>query len=246
MRRIRLYTIGVVVILLSAIVGVLWGQPAYAEYLYGRAVKAKATQVAAFVKCVDEGTDNVVILDAGFAQDGYGVWIAVNSPRPEPEPYPERGYPGGNKGITERRTARAYNRAGQGWETLLGCLLDEVPWAGYLRMSYLDLGVHTDQLHRQVAVSASFNFQMIFRTRQDMRELLAAYQTWYRGGNALAGRWIKEERILFVNYAIPRQLGMEVEIREFFPFPDSAQRIKRIASIEVLQDTAETPTGGEG
>ena len=244
MKRLRVYTTSIVAIVLSATLG---------QYFLGDTIRARVDewrrerQMAAFVSCVDSGTDSVVIMDAGRVADGQGVYIAAVASRPQPEKFPERAGPGVNDEINRRRTLRVLARASDTWATVLGCLVDEVPWAGYLKVTMVSLVPHFDQLSGTRAVSITANYQIVIRSRADIRALRLAYSmgsvngSW--PGNEMMGDWILEERVVVVDFAYIELLGGSTELKEKLPFSDTRERILRVASITLMQDKAETPTG---
>ena len=106
---------------------------------------------------------------------------------------------------------------------------------------------HFDQLSGTRAVSITANYQIVIRSRADIRALRLAYSmgsvngSW--PGNEMMGDWILEERVVVVDFAYIELLGGSTELKEKLPFSDTRERILRVASITIMQDKAETPTG---
>ena len=215
----------------------------YPEWRARRALQAKAQDVANFVECVDKSTDWFVILDAAFGNDGRGVAISGYAPRPIPEKFPERAAPTYTEPIAARRLARHHERGREAWQAVLGCALQEVPWMGYLRITFVSLTFHYDLYHGTTGPSAAAEVQLIIRSRRDMTAIRDAFNESPEAGSELIGEWIQEEHISMADYSVLRQIfGRATEVQAGqWRFPDMQARIKRIAEVETRQDVEETP-----
>ena len=247
-KRLVTYSVSVLALALLTTLAVGFRVPqrlarVYPDWQARRALQAKAKDVADFVKCVDKSTDWFVILDAAFVQDGQGVAIAGYAPRPQPEEFPERAAPAYIEPIAARRLARHHERGREAWQAVLGCALQEIPWMGYLKITFVSLEFHYDLYHGTTGPSAVSEVQLIVRSRQDMTAIRDAFNENAEAGSALILKWIQEERIAVVDFSALRQFfGASTEVQAGqWRFPDMQARIKRIAEVENRQDVEETP-----
>lgn len=240
MRRLWLYPVSVLLLVLFSIVGYLIGIP-YAEAKYKTWQHRR--DIAAFVSCVDKGTDTLVIVDAGYANDGVGVYVSTVLAEPQPEPYGERmqaGSPAAAQ-IRARRDARSMEREDERFTVLLGCLLDKVPWAGYLKENIINVTPHWGWKYGHTDMSGELFLQAIFRSRMDMQGIVDAYAVSPQAGHEWLKHMVYDEVVTIVDFTTLWAFGGHSEIPAgIFNFDDLPARTVRIAKLLSMQDTKDT------
>src|SRR3989304_683398 len=245
MKRLWLYPTSTVALFVLVLLGQWLVVPSVlpAAYRYGM-----RKDVANFVACEDRGTNGLVIIDAGYGNDGVGVFIASVTTDPRPEPFPERSGPPTTKAISERRLARIRARADNRTSALLTCFLKEIPWGEYLKLNIVDVQPHYGWRYGNTDMSGTLSGQLIFRNRCDIQTLATAYASGEPGhpGGMLLANWVDEDRVIVVDLArlaVFSGLG-PIEVKEGdLSFDDIPERTMRIAKLLSVQDTTETPLG---
>lgn len=242
MKRLKIYTISVVALVLVATAGYLWGVPAahsrWTTHVHRR-------DVAAFVACVDEGTDSLVIVDA--ANDGVGVYVSTVLAEPQPEPYGERVQLGSPRAlqIKARRDARSLERESERFTVLLGCLLKKVPWASYLKENVISVKPHWGWKWNHTDMSGELVIQVIFQSRLDMQGIVDAYAASPQAGHEWLKHMVYDEVVTIVDFTTVWSMGGQTEIPAgIFLFDDLPTRTVRIARLLSMQDTKDTELPG--
>lgn len=240
MKRLKLYICSFVILVLAALGGTIVGpgvRRSIASHQHRR-------DVAAFVACVDKGTDTLVIVDAGLANDGVGVFASVVITEPGPEQYGERvqaGSPAANL-IKSRRDARSLEREDERFTVLLGCLLKKVPWAGYFKENLIAVTPHWGWKYNHIDVSGELILQAIIRSRPDMQGIVAAYALSPQAGHDWIVDMIEHERLTILDFTTIKMMGGNTEVPAgVFLFTDLPARTVRIAKILAQQDTEGSP-----